>query len=72
MGLAGDAEAARAFYRIDNLLSSLDEVLADSALKTRLDTFLNDVEEGPAGSGPLPRAEFEVLMPSANLESAPD
>ena len=62
MGLAGDAEAASAFYRIDNLLSSLDEVLADSALKTRLDTFLNDVEAGPAGPGPLPRAEFEALL----------
>lgn len=62
MGKEGDAEAASAFYRIDNLLSDLDEVQADAGLHARLEAFLDHVEEGPAGPGPLPRAEFEALL----------
>jgi hypothetical protein len=62
MGMGGDAAAASAFYRIDNMLSHLNEVLADTALKDRVDAFLDKVEEGPAGPGPLPRAEFEALL----------
>ena len=62
MGMEGDAEAASAFYRIDNLLSTVDEVLTDAALRSRVEAFLADVEEGPAGPGPLPRAEFESIL----------
>jgi 2-polyprenyl-6-methoxyphenol hydroxylase-like FAD-dependent oxidoreductase len=62
MGAEGDTEAASAFYRIDNLLSELDQVLVDAALKARLDAFLDDMEEGPAGPGPLRRSQFEALL----------
>lgn len=62
MGMDGDAAAASAFYRIDNLLSEVDEVLADDALQARVEAFLADVEEGPAGPGPLPRTEFEAIL----------
>ena len=62
MGAQGDAAAAAAFYRIDNLLSDLNDVLADDALRVRHQTFLTDLEEGPAGPGPLSRPEFEALL----------
>ena len=62
MGMAGDAEAASAFYRIDNLLSHLHEVLTDAALKTRVEAFLDEMEDWSADPGPLPRREFEALL----------
>ena len=62
MGAGGDDAAGAAFYRIDNLLSDLEQVLADDGLKTRLHTFVDNQPEEPAGLGPLPRAEFEKLL----------
>jgi 2-polyprenyl-6-methoxyphenol hydroxylase-like FAD-dependent oxidoreductase len=57
-----DSEAAAAFYRIDNLLTSIEDELADPGLRSRVEGFLDTVEEGPAGPGPLPRADFEALI----------
>jgi 2-polyprenyl-6-methoxyphenol hydroxylase-like FAD-dependent oxidoreductase len=58
----GDQQAASAFYRVDNLLSELSTVLSDSALQGRVNDYLAAVEQEPAGSGPLPRAQFESLL----------
>ena len=62
MGRNGDEQAESAFYRVDNLLSDLDEVLLNGPLRRRLDDHLAAVEEGPAGPGPLPRTEFESML----------
>jgi hypothetical protein len=59
---AEDQEAAAACIRIDNLLTGLDEELADAELNRRIKEFLRDVPEGSAGPGPLPRANFEALL----------
>jgi hypothetical protein len=58
----GDKEAVAAFHRIANLLTDLDEELADAELNRRIKEFLRDVPEGSAGPGPLPRATFEALL----------
>jgi hypothetical protein len=62
MAAQGDTEAAAAFYRVDNLLTTLDEELTDAALRARVDAFLDTVEDGTADPGPLPRSEFEALL----------
>lgn len=43
-------------------MTRLDDELADAALNARVGAFLEDVEEGAAGPGPLPKAEFEGLI----------
>ena len=58
----GDKEAVAACHRIANLLTGLDEELADAELNRRIKEFLADVPEGSAGPGPLPRATFEALL----------
>lgn len=62
LGAQGDTEAASAFFRVDNLHSDRDEVLAEPALRARIDAYLDGVEEGSDGPGPLPRPEFEALL----------
>jgi len=62
MAAQGDVEAEAAFYRIDNLLTELGDELAHDALRLRVEAFLDTIEEGPAGPGPLSRAKFEALM----------
>lgn len=62
LGAQGDEQAASAFYRIDNLLSDLDTALSDRTLRARVDAYLATIDEGPAGLGPLPRAQFESLL----------
>lgn len=62
MTAQGDTDAGTAFYRVDNLLTSLEDELADAALRSRVEAFLHTVQEGPAGPGPLPRSEFEALI----------
>ena len=62
MGAQGDTQAGRAFFRIDNLLTDLNAELADSSLEARLGASLAEIEEGPDGPGPLPRADFEAMV----------
>jgi hypothetical protein len=62
VGAQGDAQARMAFYRIDNLLTDLAAEVGDTHLNRRLETFLADIEEGPDGPGPLPRAAFEAIV----------
>jgi hypothetical protein len=58
----GDQQASAAFYRIDNLLTELDDELTNVDLNTRIKEFLSDIPPGPAGPGPLPRPAFEALL----------
>jgi flavin-dependent dehydrogenase len=60
----GDKQAAAAFHRIDNLLTSPSEEFADTELNKRVKEYLRDVPQGSAGPGPLPRATFEAMLRS--------
>ena len=58
----GDADAGRAFYRLDNMLSTLDAELSDPALKGRLDAFLAEAAARPPKPGPLSIVRFEEIL----------
>jgi 2-polyprenyl-6-methoxyphenol hydroxylase-like FAD-dependent oxidoreductase len=58
----GDTEAARAAFRIDNLLTEPDDELSHPPLNERVTSYLSNAPTGDAGPGPLPRAAFEAIL----------